>query len=398
MGVVERKVVMARSLPLHPSLVQLRKQAKEILRAHGRGDAGACPVLRQIPRFASASDAEILAAGVRLGDAQFALAREYGFAGWNQLKHHVDGTTGHAGDLIGAGALAGLIGRDVKEICTLREGGESAMLDVLGTSGRFIVRVAQSVAGAARIERERRVGEFLLSLGVAAPRITVCKTHGVVFGVYARIEGEPFINVRLSEDDGVAFVADMAGLLDRLHAVPLEEACRALGMATVTAQKAAEESAFGEWFDAAAIELALAQELAGDAALKAIWDQTRAWFASYKSVPANMVFGHGDLHGGNVVMARTSAGYRLAAVIDLQLGGILDLYSEFLRLKLLHAELGLRIVEAYNRMPGRVRLVDPVPLGHAFRGFGFYLAHERSGDGRRHCLAMVKSDCESAGS
>jgi aminoglycoside phosphotransferase (APT) family kinase protein len=394
MGVLERKVAVARSLPPHPSLVNLRKQAKALLRAHGSGDAGACPVLRQIPRFASASDAEILAANVRLNDAQFALARDYGFAGWNELKHHVEGTTAVAGDLIRSGALAGLIGRDVKEVHTLRELGESATLDVKGASGRFIVRVAQSDAGAARIEKERRVGEFLFSLGMAAPRITVLKTHGAVFGVYPKIEGEPFCDVRLSEDDGVQFVADMAGLLDRLHAVPLEEACRALSMPTMTAEKAAEEFAFGDWFDAAAIELALAQELAEDAALKAIWDQTRAWFASYKSTPANMVFGHGDLHGGNVVMTRTPAGYRLAAVIDLQLGGIVDLYNEFLRLKLLHGELGRRIVEAYNRMPGRVRLVDPVSLGHTFRGFGFYLAHERSGDGRRHCLAMVKSDCE----
>jgi aminoglycoside phosphotransferase (APT) family kinase protein len=220
------------------------------------------------------------------------------------------------------------------------------------------------------------------------------KTRGVVFGVYARIEGEPFSDVRLSEDDRVQFVADMAGLLDRLHAVPLEEACRAIGMATMTAEKAAGEFKFGDWFDAAAIELALAQELAGDETLKVIWERTRGWFGSYQSMPANMVFGHGDLHGGNVVMARTSAGYRLAAVIDLQLGGIVDLYSEFLRLKLLVDKLGRRIVEAYNRMPGRIRFVDPVALGHALRAFGFYLAHERAGEHRRHCLSMVKADYE----
>jgi len=124
-------------------------------------------------------------------------------------------------------------------------------------------------------------------------------------------------------------------------------------------------------------------------------DDTAGERGALGSAPADMVFGHGDLHGGNMAIARTSAGYRLAGVFDLQLGGIVNLYDEFLRIKLMDDVAGRRIVEAYNRMPGRSRPVDPATLGHAYQAFCFYLAHENTGESRRHLASMVKKDCES---
>ena len=61
---------MSRSLPERPSLEQLRKQAKDLLKAQRQGDASVCPVLRHLPRFAGASDEDVLKAGlVALGGA-----------------------------------------------------------------------------------------------------------------------------------------------------------------------------------------------------------------------------------------------------------------------------------------------------------------------------------------
>jgi hypothetical protein len=62
-------------LPARPSLEQLQKQAKELLRAHRGGDGSA--------------RARIPAAHPTLADAQFTLAREYGFEDWAALKRHV---------------------------------------------------------------------------------------------------------------------------------------------------------------------------------------------------------------------------------------------------------------------------------------------------------------------
>ncbi len=81
---------MTTLLPLQPDLAQLKRQAKELLRAHHHGDPTACPSLRTLRQFATASDAEILAAGLKLHDVQFALALGYGFSSWERLKHHIE--------------------------------------------------------------------------------------------------------------------------------------------------------------------------------------------------------------------------------------------------------------------------------------------------------------------
>jgi hypothetical protein len=105
---------MTRSLPALPSLRFLREQAKDLLKAHGRGAADACATLRRLNRFAAADDATILAAEVALHEAQFALAMDYGFASWPALKAHVErcaragAAAGDAGDPAGRRVLTGV--------------------------------------------------------------------------------------------------------------------------------------------------------------------------------------------------------------------------------------------------------------------------------------------------
>ena len=67
-------------LPERPSLQQLRKQAKELLQRLRSGDPSANDRLR---KFKTTFDNPILA------DAQFTLAREYGFESWPKLVHHL---------------------------------------------------------------------------------------------------------------------------------------------------------------------------------------------------------------------------------------------------------------------------------------------------------------------
>ena len=65
-------------LPARPDLDQLRHQAKDLLHAAQRGDAGA------ITRIHAVSDQLMLSV------AQLAIAREYGFASWARLKLEVE--------------------------------------------------------------------------------------------------------------------------------------------------------------------------------------------------------------------------------------------------------------------------------------------------------------------
>jgi hypothetical protein len=66
-------------LPDHPDLAQLRRQARELLRAAAGGDADAIRRVRQVSEKTT------------LSTAQLALAREYGFPSWPRLKDEVLG-------------------------------------------------------------------------------------------------------------------------------------------------------------------------------------------------------------------------------------------------------------------------------------------------------------------
>ncbi len=81
---------MTTSLPQRPDLDQLRRQAKDLLKAQKKGDPEVCSVLRHLHRFSRASDADIISADVKLNEVQFALALEHGFSSWNALKQHIE--------------------------------------------------------------------------------------------------------------------------------------------------------------------------------------------------------------------------------------------------------------------------------------------------------------------
>ena len=75
-----------RALPSQPDLDQLKRQAKELLKAFKAGDAGAIAEVNAHYRDANAST-------FALHDAQLVIARAYGFGSWPKLKAFVDGVT-----------------------------------------------------------------------------------------------------------------------------------------------------------------------------------------------------------------------------------------------------------------------------------------------------------------
>src|SRR5580658_3236119 len=74
-------------LPARPSLGQLQKQAKELLKQYCAGESAALERFQKAsPRLATPGYQQL----VTLADAQFVLAREYGFESWAKLKHQVE--------------------------------------------------------------------------------------------------------------------------------------------------------------------------------------------------------------------------------------------------------------------------------------------------------------------
>ena len=84
---------MTMSLPAKPSLINLKVQAKSLLKAHRNGDASCCEVLRNLKELRGKSDAEVLAAKLSLTGVQHALALEYGLPTWAAMKREVLGRT-----------------------------------------------------------------------------------------------------------------------------------------------------------------------------------------------------------------------------------------------------------------------------------------------------------------
>jgi ankyrin repeat protein len=82
---------MSKSLPSRPNLEQLKKQAKDLLKAHQSGDLETLERIQaNHPDYSSASKDGIRAAKFSLIDAQSVIAREHGFASWPKLKEHVE--------------------------------------------------------------------------------------------------------------------------------------------------------------------------------------------------------------------------------------------------------------------------------------------------------------------
>jgi len=89
---------MTTALPARPNIEHLKKQAKQLLKAHNAADPSACTTLRRLHRFTNATDDKILAAPFTLKEVQFALAMEHGFKDWDALKRHVESLSAEPGE------------------------------------------------------------------------------------------------------------------------------------------------------------------------------------------------------------------------------------------------------------------------------------------------------------
>jgi hypothetical protein len=80
-----------KQLPSHPNLIQLKHQAKDLMKARLAAKPAVLQRIREFhPRFSRSSDADITQADFALADAQLTIAREYGFTSWPRLKVRVE--------------------------------------------------------------------------------------------------------------------------------------------------------------------------------------------------------------------------------------------------------------------------------------------------------------------
>jgi len=84
-----KEISMPKQLPPNPSLEQLKKQAKSLLKRQQAADPEALTRIRENhPRYKNLSEKSI-ASPLALADAQLVIALEYGFSSWSKLQSHV---------------------------------------------------------------------------------------------------------------------------------------------------------------------------------------------------------------------------------------------------------------------------------------------------------------------
>ena len=82
---------MKKSLPARPNLDHLRRQAKALLSAlQNRDENAVSTILKHLPAAKDMTTPQVLATHFRLADAQSAIARQSGFAGWPHLARHIE--------------------------------------------------------------------------------------------------------------------------------------------------------------------------------------------------------------------------------------------------------------------------------------------------------------------
>jgi ankyrin repeat protein len=82
------------------NLEQQRKLAKDLLRAHRRGDlSAAVRIVRHLPRARNQAPEAVLQPPFTLSEAQLIVAREAGFSSWPKLKHHIDAVAAEGAEI-----------------------------------------------------------------------------------------------------------------------------------------------------------------------------------------------------------------------------------------------------------------------------------------------------------
>lgn len=82
---------MKTTLPARPNLDHLRRQAKALLSAlESREKEAVVTILKHLPAAKGMTEAKVMETRFLLADAQSAIARQNGFAGWPHLARHVD--------------------------------------------------------------------------------------------------------------------------------------------------------------------------------------------------------------------------------------------------------------------------------------------------------------------
>jgi hypothetical protein len=200
-------------LPPRPSFESIRKQAKKLVRQFAAGDSDALTrVYAQLP-------APILPLSLR--DAQLVLARECGFAGWQDLRAAVIRQEGRSLDLAAAEAERAIHDNKVEQLAQLIQD-YPALLSWCGDSGESLLGFATGSFGDSgdpyreQMFTRLQCAEFLLDAGATVtPAIWEGAIHARARGVLQLLSRKGVLPRSL---EALAALGDHDGVRDCLDA------------------------------------------------------------------------------------------------------------------------------------------------------------------------------------
>lgn len=209
------------------------------------------------------------------------------------------------------------------------------------------------------------------------------------FALHRMIPGRSWFEVgasALPAEPGSRLARDLAVFMRETHSVPLETAAEWLGVETrLPSWRAALAARDGRpsWFAGEALERIrrrLASAVPAD--LAPLLEDTAARYDRVVVSPDELVFVHGDLHGGNLAFVDDEVGPRLVGVFDFETAGIMDYHYDFCRLNLIYDALQDHVLDEYARLVP-TRPLDRERVETCARAFVLYLLAEHvGGDGR----------------
>ena len=206
--------------------------------------------------------------------------------------------------------------------------------------GKHIVKLPRPKRGLQGIEVEKAVTDFLKDrLDVRIPEITV-HTSAASLARYTKLPGECFDKARyakLAEQAREQLALQLARFMAALHAITPEQ---------LTA--AAIPSAPSWQLSMDLIEAQLGKEQ--EPAIKALLPQVIRNHRALQVPEANVVFGHFDLHGGNILLDQRM---RLSGVLDFGNCKRGDLHQDLSAMNLSSPDLADRMGRHYARLTGR---------------------------------------------
>ena len=288
------------------------------------------------------------------------------------------------------------IGDDMGQVTYL---GGSAY-QVTGSGGAFVLRFPRDERHLSLLQHEQRLSrELQARVDIRVPDTTLVQTgdEGPVFAIHQMIRGKPLETEALAQQSPESiqrFVDDLVRFYGQTHSVPLDLVCEWLDVPcgperTLTSLAARLGKPL--WFSAEAVRDMRPRVLPLlDDQERKLFEDTVRQFEALESDPANMVFGHGDMHGYNMAVGETESGLRLLGVFDLECTGILDLHEDFFRLSLVSEALLDQVLACYGQARIDAPPIDRDRIATYYRAFLFYLMDGRSGEGLAHLKRLLE--------